>query len=106
LRHDYQQFTARGAEVLAIGPEGQKAMREFWEREGIPFPGLPDPDHTVARGYGQQVKLLKLGRMPALAVVDGQGQIRYRHYGSSMKDIPSNQEVLAILDELAEEGQG
>lgn len=89
-----------------MGPTSQTAMREFWEREEMPFPGLPDPDHTVASGYGQQVKLLKLGRMPALAVVDGQGQIRYRHYGSSMKDIPSNQEVLAILDELAEEGQG
>lgn len=50
--------------------------------------------------YKQQVKLIKLGRMPALLVVDKEGIIRYEHYGDSMKDIPENSIILGILDGL------
>jgi len=38
--------------------------------------------------------------MPAQAIVDREGIVRYAHYGHSMADIPSNEELLAILDEL------
>jgi hypothetical protein len=38
--------------------------------------------------------------MPALVVVDRSGNIRYRQYGDSMSDIPSVDEVLAVLDRL------
>jgi peroxiredoxin len=64
------------------------------------YVGLPDPEHQVADLYDQQVKLLKLGRMPALIIIDKSGQIRYRHYGDSMRDIPANDEILALLDQL------
>jgi peroxiredoxin Q/BCP len=45
-----------------------------------------------------QVNLLKWGRLPALLVIDQAGQLRYRHYGDSMMDIPPNADVLASLD--------
>jgi len=38
--------------------------------------------------------------MPALIVIDKAGQIRYRHYGDSMRDIPANDEILSLLDQL------
>jgi hypothetical protein len=41
--------------------------------------------------------------MPALIVVDMDGKIRYRHHGESMSDIPSNEELLPLLDELNKE---
>jgi len=50
--------------------------------------------------YGQQVKLTKLGRMPASLLIDKDGYIRYQHYGESMSDIPENQLVLSLIDEL------
>ena len=59
-----------------------------------------DPRHEVAKLYGQQVKLLKLGRLPALLVIDKNGQVRYSHYGSSMSDIPANTDILTIIDQL------
>jgi hypothetical protein len=65
---------------------------------------LPDPRHTVADLYKQQVKLIKLGRMPALLVVDKEGLIRYEHYGDSMQDIPENAIVIKLLDELNGDG--
>jgi peroxiredoxin len=52
----------------------------------------------VADQYYQEVNLFKLGRMPALFVIDQTGLIRYAHYGDSMSDIPTNQEVLELLD--------
>jgi hypothetical protein len=57
----------------------------------------------VANLYGQQVKILKLGRMPELVVVDKQGNMRLKHQGQAMSDIPSNKEVLALLDEINKE---
>ncbi len=100
LRQEYQQFVDREAEVVVVGPDDEQAFQNYWRKEGLPFVGLADPTHTVARRYGQEVSLLKLGRMPALLVVDKAGQVRYKHYGGSMSDIPSNQEILAVLDDL------
>jgi peroxiredoxin Q/BCP len=100
LRRDSSEFTRRGAEIVVVGPEGPAGFRVYWEREKLPFVGLPDPEHTVLKLYGQQVKLFKLGRMPAQVIVDAAGVARWAHYGHSMSDIPANAELLALLDEL------
>jgi peroxiredoxin len=103
LRQDYEKFTARGAEVVVVGPEDGRAIGQYWEREKLPFVGLADPTHAVARRYNQEVSLLKFGRMPALMVVDKAGRVRHKHHAGSMSDIPKNSEILAILDELNQE---
>jgi len=100
LRDNYAQFVARGAEILAIGPDQPKDFSDYWARQQIPFKGLPDPGHEVARRYKQQINIFKWGRMPLVTVVDGQGQLRYAHYGQSMSDIPDNSILLAVIDEL------
>jgi hypothetical protein len=38
--------------------------------------------------------------MPAQVIVDKQGTARYVHYGKSMQDIPSNEELLQLLESL------
>lgn len=103
LRRDYSEFVKRGAEVIAIGPEKAEVFAKWWREHQMPFIGLPDPDHTVSKLYGQQVKLLKLGRLPAQMVIDKRGLIRYLHYGGSMSDIVENGELLAKLDLLNQE---
>jgi len=100
LRLDYQQFIDRGAEVVVVGPDDERAFRDYWQKEGLPFVGLADPGSAVARLYGQEVSLLRFGRLPALMVIDKAGQIRHKHYGGSMSDIPPNAEILAVLDGL------
>lgn len=100
LRRDYPEFVKRGAEIVAIGPEEAEPFAKWWRGHDMPFIGLPDPDHAVARLYGQEFKLLKLGRMPALFIVDKSGVVRFAHYGNSMSDIPDNGDILARLDEL------
>ena len=97
LRQDYDKFTVQDTEILAIGPENEKAFLEYWREHGLPFIGLPDPTHQVLKLYGQQVSLFKLGRMPAQVTVDKNGIARFVHYGHDMTDIPENEEILELL---------
>ena len=97
MRQDYDKFLAQDAELLVVGPEDADAFRRYWRDHDLPFPGLPDPKHSVLKLYGQQVKLFKLGRMPAQVIIDINSIARYVHYGKGMSDIPSNEEILAAL---------
>jgi peroxiredoxin len=100
LRQDYQEFVKRQAQVIVVGPEDAKAFAAYWQQHDLPFVGLPDPQASVLKLYGQEVNLFKLGRMPAQVIVDQVGVARFVHYGHSMSDIPPNEEVLALLDQL------
>jgi peroxiredoxin len=97
LRRDYEKFVELDTEVIVVGPEGPAAFKEYWSENRIPFIGLPDPNHTVLKRYGQEINLFKFGRMPAMVVVDKTSQARFVHYGKSMSDIPGNKKVLAAL---------
>ena len=103
LRSEYNEFVKRGAEVIAIGPESEKDFAAWWHEHEMPFAGLADPDHSVSRLYGQEVKIFKLGRMPAQLIIDKNGLIRYKHYGNSMSDIAENSEILSKIDDLNRE---
>ncbi|RPJ24611.1 MAG: thioredoxin peroxidase [Chloroflexi bacterium] len=99
-RDGYEEFKGRGVEILAVGPNPVLIFKQYWTDERIPFIGLPDPSHSVARMYRQEVNIFKLGRMPLNCVIDAKGYVRIAHYGSSMSDIPSNEELLQVIDEL------
>ena len=69
----------------------------MWESKSLPFVGLPDEKGRVARLYHQKVHLTKLGRMPALFILNKAGIVRYTYYSSSMKDIPRNEDLFPAL---------
>ena len=100
MRQDYKLFQEHGAEIIVLGPDGPHAFRKYWQENDLPFVGCADIKSRVAGQYNQQVNLFKLGRMPAVFILDKKGQIRYSYYGNSMADIPTNEEVLKILDEI------
>src|SRR4030042_4723530 len=99
LRQDYQEFVKREAQVIGVGPENEKAFSAYWEKNKLTFIGLPDPNASVIKLYGQEINLFKLGRMPAQVIIDKEGIARYVHYGHDMTDIPSNAELLELLDD-------
>jgi peroxiredoxin len=103
LRQDYQQFVSRNTEIIAIGPETTKVFTDWWHEHKMPFIGIADPEHTIANMYGQQVKLIRLGRMPASLVIDKNGAIRFKHFGKSMSDIPLSPKMLSLIDDLNKE---
>lgn len=97
LRQDYSKFIDQDTLILVVGPESTEKFSAYWEKNQLPFIGLPDPQHTVLKLYGQQVNLFKLGRMPAQVIVDKEGYARYVHYGKSMSDIPDNAELVELI---------
>ena len=100
LRHEYGKYQEKNAEVIAMGPDGPNAFKRFWQEQDMPFIGLADIRSQIADLFYQEVSILKLGRMPAVFVIDLEGYIRFSHYGHSMSDIPDNQVVLNVLDEM------
>ena len=106
LRQDFDKFNDEETVILVVGPEDKTAFESYWLENDLPFIGLPDPEHKVLKLYGQEVNLFKLGRMPAMVIIDKTGQARFVHYGHSMSDIPGNQEVLKTLAAINKEAAG
>jgi peroxiredoxin len=100
LRQDHARFEMTGTLVVVVGPEEPEAFASYWREHDLPFIGLPDPTHAVLKSFGQEVKLFKLGRMPAQVLVDRDGIARFAHYGHDMTDIPSNVEILGLITAL------
>ncbi len=102
LRLGVDEYVKRNATIVVVGPEDATSFARYFEQNKLPFIGLPDPAHRVLTLYGQELRIFKLGRMPAQVVIDRSGVIRYAHYGDSMKDIPGNEELWRLLDGLDE----
>jgi len=100
MKQDFQEFTSRNATIVVVAPHASDKVAEYWKKEELPMIGIPDEDEKLAGLYGQEWKLLKLGRMPALFVIDRKGVLAFAQYGTSMSDIPGNSEMLKVLDGL------
>ena len=105
LRQEHAEFEKRQTVVVVVGPENASAFGRYWADKQLPFIGLPDPQHHVLKLYGQEVKLFKLGRMPAQVLVDRSGVARFVHYGHEMSDIPTNAEIFEAIDALSGHGE-
>ena len=97
LRQDYKRFVKLNTKIVVVGPENAESFQKYWMKEALPFIGLPDPEHGVLKLYGQEASLFKLGRLPAQMLIDKSGILRYVHYGHSMRDIPSNKEIMNLI---------
>ena len=103
LRQDHDQFVERDTTVVVVGPDDANKFNNYFEKHDLPFVGLPDPKHTVLRQYGQEIKIFKLGRMPAQVLIDKAGTARFVHYGHDMTDIPKTSEMITLVDEISAE---
>ena len=100
LHRDYEKFNEQETAVIAVGPDSREDFKEFWREHNIPFIGLADPDHKVAKQYDQEVNILKFGRVPAQMIIDKDGMVRFVHYANSMSDIPENEAILEKIKEI------
>ncbi len=100
LHQDYPRFTSLSCQIIVVSPDHPRAFASLWHAKKYCFTGLPDRLQQVLQLYGQRVNWLKLGRMPAQALIDHQGMLRFLHYGASMSDIPCNDVLLAQLTAL------
>lgn len=102
MKQDFKEFESRNATIVVVAPHNAQKVAAYWKKEQLPMIGVNDEEGTLAELYGQEWKILKLGRMPALFVIDTNGSLAFSHYGTSMSDIPKNSEILKILDGLVE----
>jgi peroxiredoxin Q/BCP len=100
MKQDIAQYSERNARIIVIAPHDEKSVKDYWEKGDFPFTGISDPEGAIGKRYGQEWNLLKLGRMPALFVIDRKGMIAYTHYSKSMADIPENKQIFPVLDGL------
>ena len=52
IRDAWEEFGARGAEVLGVSPDDESSHVDFKQKHGLPFTLLADTDHSVAEAYG------------------------------------------------------
>jgi len=102
LRQGQSEFEKSQTTVVVVGPEKADAFTAYWNENDLPFIGLPDPAHTILKLYGQEVKLFRLGRMPAQALVDKRGIVRFAYYGHDMSDIPTIQDTLEAIASISD----
>lgn len=98
LHQDYEKFKTMDTQIIVIGPEKAPAFSEYFKKNELPFIGIPDETQKVLKLYGQKVNLFKLGRMPGQMLIDKTGELRFVHYGHSMKDIPQNEEIFRLIE--------
>ncbi len=64
------------------------------------YPIYYDKEEKVSKMLNQEKKLLKLGRMPGLLILDKNNVIQYAYYSDSMKDIPENEDLFEVIENL------
>ncbi len=97
LHQDIEKFEAKKIKVIAICPEKIEQVIKFQEKNNLSFDLVSDSDHSLANKYGQETKILKLGRMPAQIVLDKNSSVLFKRYAKNMKDITENEAVLSMF---------
>jgi peroxiredoxin len=100
LRADIDRFDQAGAQVVAIAPESTDGVARFVRDKDYPFPLLADPEHSVFDAYDVLNRLMSLGQRPALFVIDRNGIVRFDSIGTQQWQIPTNDNVFAVLSSL------
>lgn len=100
LHYDKKEFEKKDIKIIIVGPDNKQAFKKFFNSNNYEFIGIPDAKNSILKTYGQEINILKLGRMPAQVLIDKAGIARFVYYGHSMSDIPENKDVLKIIDEL------
>jgi len=62
FRDAYDDFRARGVEVLGVSPDTEASHAKFKSKHELPFTLLADPDHAVAERYGVWTERSMYGR--------------------------------------------
>lgn len=100
LHLEKNEFDKRNTKIIIVGPDNKESFYKFFISNECTFIGIPDAKNSILKNYGQEINIFKLGRMPAQILIDKEGFARFVYYGHSMSDIPENEDVLKIIDEI------
>lgn len=107
----YDEFRDAGAQVVSIVPESRERLEGWQESYDLPFPLCADPETIAGDRFDQPVRLGSLGRlfdvigrMPAAAVLDVEGdafEVAYLHRGKSIWDRPRIDSLLEEIERVS-----
>jgi peroxiredoxin len=97
----YQDFVAKGAEVVAISPQDVMTNAALKAAKRLPFPVLSDGDLQVIHNYhifheGDPKR--RFLPDPSAFVINSKGVIVWRYVGKGVRDRPKHHEILAALE--------
>ena len=98
FQQDLAEYEARNAQILGVSVDDVDSHAEFCDSEGLKFPLLADTDGSVSKAYGSWLGAVSLRHT---YLIDPQGMLRATFLG--VRPSIHSQEVLARLDELAQE---
>jgi peroxiredoxin Q/BCP len=86
FRDNLTDLNADGITVLGISPDQPSKLAKFRDKEGLSFPLLSDPDHTVLEAYGAYGEKVLYGKktvgvIRSTFVIDQEGAIEKAMYG-------------------------
>jgi peroxiredoxin Q/BCP len=85
FRDSLDALVANGTAVLGISPDPPAKLTEFVQRDGITFPLLSDPDHSVMEAWGAWGEKSLYGKtvigvIRSTVVVDPDGVVQLARY--------------------------
>ena len=83
--------------MYPILSESEKNAKKLETKYARLYPIFFDKDKKVSNLLNQKKKM---GLLPAMVIIDKKSIIRYVYYGSSMKDIPKNDEIITLLKDI------
>ena len=86
--------------MVVVAPDTPEGVARFVRDDDPPFPILADVEHTVFDAYDVINKFSSLGQRPAVFVIDQGGVVRFDSIGTQQWQIPSNDNVLAVVSAL------
>jgi peroxiredoxin Q/BCP len=100
FRDAYDEFRARGVEVLGISPDSVGSHEKFKAKHELPFTLLSDPDHEAAERYGVWTERSMYGKKfmgikRSTFVVDADGNL-----AKAMLGIRPAGHAAKVLDQL------
>ena len=86
FRDSLASLAASGMAVLGISPDAPAKLAKFRDRDGLNFPLLSDPRHTVLTAYGAWGEKMLYGKksvgvIRSTFVIDPDGMIEKAQYG-------------------------
>lgn len=100
FRDHSKAFAAKGAVIIGISPDSEKAQTKFQKKYDLPFTLLADADHAGAEAYGVWREKSMYGRTymgvaRTTFVIGPDGKIA--HIFEKVKPAGHAEEVLAVL---------
>jgi thioredoxin-dependent peroxiredoxin len=86
FRDSLSSLDAAGFAVLGISPDAPSKLAKFRDRDGLTFPLLSDPEHTVLTAYGAWGEKMMYGKksvgvIRSTFVIGPDGTIERAQYG-------------------------